>query len=98
MRRRQYNDGVAGKEPLDYASEAPPRRPLSAKRTILAVVGFAWFGLFAFLAVVFFVARGFADEPGHLMTVPRALKVSGTLLAIGLPGLAAAIAALRLGR
>jgi len=89
---------VAENEPLDYASEAPPRRRLGAKRTVLTVVGFAWFGFFAFLAVVFFVGRGFADEPGHNMTVPRALKVSATLLAIGLPGLAAAIAALRLGR
>jgi len=84
--------------PLDYATPGKGRRPLGRPGRLLAVAGFGWFGLMAFWAPIGFVFRGFADEPGSPMTAARALRNCAGIIAFGLPGLALAVAALRVGR
>ena len=83
---------------LGYAPPGQARPPLGCLRRLLVAVGFGWFGLLAFWAFIFFIARDMADEPGSPMTVPRALRICAGMMGAGLPGLAIAIAALRFGR
>ena len=80
-------------------TDGRPKLRFAAVLLLLAqVAALAWFGFFLFLAVVFFVFRGFADEPGALMTVPRALWISAKLVLLGAPGLLVAWGASRLRR
>lgn len=89
-------------ERLDYESVADaPRRPGVGERiirSVLSVVGIAWFLFFTFGAVMGFLMRDLGSEPGSPMTVGKALPFAIATGLIGLLGLVFAFAAQRVGR
>jgi hypothetical protein len=64
----------------------------------LIIGGALWFALFLFIAIVFFLMREMADEPGRLMTVGRALRICLKLVAAGCIGLLISISAYKRSR
>ena len=65
---------------------------------MLGILGLLWFAFWLLGAVMAFVMRDLGDEPGAPVTVAGALIESLVLVALGLPGIAIAVAALRLRR
>jgi hypothetical protein len=83
---------------LDYRRPGEERQPLGTVRRALCILGLLWFALCVTGAVMAFLMRDLGDEPGAPMTVASALVGSAVFVALGLPGIAVAVAAFRLGR
>jgi len=83
---------------LDYQGTPTGPRRVGTLGWVVFAVGMLWFAVFVFFAVLMFLMRGLGDEPGHPVTVAQGLVMSGVILAVGLPGLGAAVWVQRRGR
>ena len=86
------------KPPISYASPPDARRPLSGNRAALLCVGVTWFAMATLAACGVLALGGFGQRPVDAGSDADVLRVAGWIMAVGLPGLVLAVAALRFRR